>query len=55
MSLRKWLGLCIHKWKKIDTIDVYNVNYPKHENYSPTHYEYIMQCEHCGWIKKKRI
>lgn len=49
MSLLKWLGLCDHKWKAIHKIAVYDVDWGRSEN--PDHYKYVMQCEHCGWIR----
>lgn len=56
----KWikdlLELCNHKYKIIEKVDLFR--YENH-NYQyvkvPTGAEYILQCEHCGKIKKKRV
>lgn len=49
--LREKLGLCSHKWTIIRTVGVYD----KINDRLPYAYEYILQCQHCGNIKNKRI
>jgi hypothetical protein len=48
--IRKLLGLCEHQWKLLNKIQVYDYFY--------TVYiadDYILQCEKCGTVKRKRF
>jgi hypothetical protein len=45
--LKRLLGFCNHKWKIIKTGDIINENGGCIGKY------YVLQCEHCGNIKKK--
>ena len=47
--IRKFLGLCVHKWK---IIDKFIVRCPSSGLATGT--EYILQCENCGNIKRKK-
>lgn len=54
--IKELLGLCNHKYKIIEKVDLFGY---KSHNYQYvevlTGAEYILQCEHCGKIKKKRV
>lgn len=49
--IRSLLGLCDHKWKILNTSDMYANQY----NAMPYARKYALQCEHCGNIKKKVV
>jgi hypothetical protein len=44
--LRKLLGLCQHRWKIIDNVKLT-------EGGKPIGTRHILQCEHCGWTRKR--
>lgn len=44
--LRKLLGLCQHRWKIIDRVNL-------RVGSALVGHRYILQCEHCGWVRKK--
>ena len=47
--LKKLFGRCDHKWKIFQRINVYGENAE-----TPMRYDYILQCEKCGDLKKFR-
>lgn len=50
MSLRKWLGLCEHKWVEIDRGVYRNV---VTNRIVWTYFTY--QCEHCKKLKEEKV
>jgi hypothetical protein len=51
MALRKFFGLCDHKWYLLEVIKVYDED---KEGQPPLYHKYVLQCEHCGKIKVKK-
>jgi hypothetical protein len=53
-NLKQLLGFCEHKWKIIETFDIYRyINNAWMDK--PYAHKYILQCEKCGKIKKQKI
>jgi len=52
MNLRKLLGLCEHKWKTIQIVNVYDVGISMT---IPNYYKYCLCCSNCGDIKVKKL
>ncbi len=50
-SVKKLLGLCGHKWKILHEVSLISDERDK----IPYGTKYILQCEHCGDIKAKKI
>jgi hypothetical protein len=50
-KIRKYLGLCDHKWKIINISDVQHIS---DFGSKPLTY-YHQQCEHCGKIKHVKV
>lgn len=49
--LRTLFGLCDHKWEIINKISIFANNYDS----MPYATKYVLQCEHCGNLKEKRV
>lgn len=45
---------CRHKWKHVETLNVYNYNYGIRDEL-PTFKEYVLQCERCGDVMKRKV
>lgn len=52
---------CKHKYKVIKVISVYSSDFDywlktnRTDNDIPIYYKYVLQCEHCGKIKTKKV
>jgi hypothetical protein len=55
MNLKQLLGICEHKWKQIKEIDVYPTQHGKVISNFFEYNKFVLQCEKCGTIKKKKI
>lgn len=53
--LRRLFGLCEHKWKNIEKIDMFYVKNGKRLTECPYGYKYILQCDHCGDVKSVEV
>lgn len=54
--LRKLLGLCEHRWARVQIVAVYETWDGKHyPGQIPTFHKHILQCKICGDEKVKRI
>jgi hypothetical protein len=53
---RKILGLCDHKWQRIQVISIYGTwggkRYPGQD---PAYHKHVLQCEKCGNEKVVKI
>ena len=52
-SIREWFGYCIHQWKIIQTIDIYR--HPDDGPHDKVGKFFVLQCEKCGDIMKRRV
>lgn len=46
----RFLGFCFHKWNIIERMNIVNKS-----GDIPDGYIYILQCEHCGEVKRRKI
>lgn len=54
--IRKLLGLCEHRWARVQIVAVYETWDGKHyPGQIPTFHKHILQCKICGDEKVKRI
>lgn len=53
INLKQLLGLCEHRWKHVSTTNVYDISYGRSKN--PEYRIWVLQCEKCGKIKKKKV
>ncbi len=54
MNIRKFFGLCEHKWKVIDEYPYYLYDETGTYVLRRSHI-YVLKCEKCGNIKKKKL
>jgi len=54
--LRKLFGLCEHKWKILEKINVYEVDdNGTRTTKNPTYSKYVLQCQNCGDLRTRKI